>query len=108
MLVKAPLVTLPKVAPGAQLDTNTYLNQRRGVTGVTRRRETVYFVGAMLCALFNFLLILCLGRPSFHNGSKASLFVGSSNSCMEKIKCCPVAQAKHHSCASVALHAFLV
>lgn len=49
---------------GAQLDTNTYLNQRRGVTGITRRRETVYFVGAMLCALFNFLLILCLGGPS--------------------------------------------
>lgn len=44
------------------LDTNTYLNQRRGVTGITRRRETVYFVGAMLCALFNFLLILCLGN----------------------------------------------
>ena len=57
----------------AQLDTNTYLNQRRGVTDVTRRRETVYFVGAMLCALFNFLLILCLGAPSLPEGSAAFL-----------------------------------
>lgn len=44
------------------LDTNTYLSQRRGNSGITHRRETVYMVGALLCALFNFLLILTLGN----------------------------------------------
>ena len=58
---------------GAQLDTNTYLNQRRGVTGITRRRETVYFVGTMLCALFNFLLILCLGACPPFGGRKVHI-----------------------------------
>lgn len=47
-----------------QLDTNTYLNNHRGTVGVTRHRNTCYFVGAMLCSIFNFLLILVLGAFS--------------------------------------------
>lgn len=50
------------------LDTNQYLGQRRGSVGVTRHRETTYFVGALLCSLFNFLLILVLGN---HHGANA-------------------------------------
>ncbi|KAK9830887.1 hypothetical protein WJX81_001832 [Elliptochloris bilobata] len=50
------------------LDTNQYLGQRRGSVGVTRHRETTYFVGALLCSLFNFLLILVLGN---HHGTTA-------------------------------------
>lgn len=49
----------------AQLDTNTYLNNHRGTVGVTRHRNTCYFVGAMLCSIFNFLLILVLGALLF-------------------------------------------
>jgi hypothetical protein len=48
-----------------QLDTHQYYGQRRGSVGVTRHRETTYFVGALLCSLFNFLLILVLGAPGF-------------------------------------------
>jgi len=50
------------------LDTNTYLNNHRGTVGVTRHRNTCYFVGAMLCSIFNFLLILVLGN---HHGAHA-------------------------------------
>ena len=49
----------------AQLDTNTYLNNHRGTVGVTRHRNTCYFVGAMLCSIFNFLLILVLGASFY-------------------------------------------
>jgi len=51
------------------LDTHTYYGQRRGTTGVTHHRETTYFVGALLCSLFNFLLILILGN---HHGTAAA------------------------------------
>jgi len=48
-----------------QLDTHQFYGQRRGSEGVTRHRETTYFIGALLCSLFNFLLILVLGKPGF-------------------------------------------
>lgn len=46
------------------LDTHEYYGLRRGTTDVTRHRQTTYFVGALLCSLFNFLLILILGNHS--------------------------------------------
>lgn len=76
-LVSAWVLTSSRVALTAllaivtvmlMLDTNAYLNQRRGSVGVTRHRETTYFVGAMLCSIFNFLLILVLGN---HHGANA-------------------------------------
>jgi len=52
-----------------QLDTHQFYGQRRGSEGVTRHRETTYFIGALLCSLFNFLLILVLGKPGFFLGA---------------------------------------
>jgi hypothetical protein len=76
-LVSAWVLTSSRVALTALLaivtvmlmrDTDTYLGLHRNSVGVYHRRYTTYFVGALLCSIFNFLLILILGN---HHGANA-------------------------------------